>query len=147
MSTIIRAQTTEKRSTNTKKSIKLIYWIATIWLSLGMISAGIVQLIQLDAEVDKMNHLGYPSYFLLILGISKMLGVIAILIPRFLLLKEWAYAGFFFTMLGALISHFALKDSFGDIYQSLLLLILTALSWYFRPGNRKIRIAAMVQPH
>ncbi|WP_231638625.1 DoxX family protein [Paenibacillus sp. JCM 10914] len=85
-----------------------------------------------------MLHLGYPSYFLIILGASKLLGVIAILIPKFPLLKEWAYAGLFFTMSGALISHLVLGDSFGDIYQSLILLILTIVSWYSRPENRKI---------
>jgi hypothetical protein len=53
---------------------KIIYWIVTAWLALGMLSAGLVQLIRVDAEVDMMNHLGYPVYLLTILGVSKLLG-------------------------------------------------------------------------
>lgn len=62
------------------KRNKIIYWIATVWLALGMLSAGIVQLIKVDAEVDMMVHLGYPTYLLAILGASKILGVITVLI-------------------------------------------------------------------
>jgi DoxX-like family len=121
------------------KRNKMIYWIATAWLSLGMLSVGIVQLIKMDEEVDKMTHLGYPSYLLVVLGASKILGVVAILVPKFPLLKEWAYAGFFFTVAGAIISHLVLGDSIGDITPPLLLLILTVASWYFRPADKKIR--------
>lgn len=125
--------------TNMNKRNNIIYWIATIWLSLGMLSAGIVQLIRMDAEVEMMTHLGYPTYLLTILGASKIFGVVVILIPKYLLLKEWVYAGYFFTMSGAVISHIVLGDSFGEIYPSLLLLILTVVSWYFRPADRKLK--------
>ena len=60
--------------------------------------------------VDLITPLGYPLYFLYIIGIWKILGVIAILVPRFKLVKEWAYAGFFFLMTGALVSHLASGD-------------------------------------
>jgi uncharacterized membrane protein len=75
---------------------------------------------------------------LYILGVWKILGVIAILIPKFSLLKEWAYAGFFFAMSGGVFSHIASRDSFMEIFPSLFLLILTVVSWYFRPESRKI---------
>lgn len=78
------------------KRNKIIYWIATSWLSLGMTATGIVQLIPLTEEAEKMKGLGYPLYFLTIIGVWKLLGVIAVLIPKFPLLKEWAYGGFFF---------------------------------------------------
>ena len=120
------------------KGKKIIYWIATIWLSLGMLSTGIVQLIQMKEEVEKMAELGYPGYFLSILGIWKILGVVAVLIPKFPLLKEWAYAGFFFAMSGAVFSHVANGDDAKEFFGPVLLLILTVLSWYFRPANRKI---------
>jgi hypothetical protein len=68
----------------------------------------------------------------------KMLGVIALLIPKFPLLKEWAYAGFFFIMTGAMYSHIAVSDPTVELFPSLLLLVLTVLSWYFRPAERKI---------
>ena len=122
-----------------KRRNKVIYWIATIWLSLGMLSAGIVQLIRMDEEVEKMTHLGFPLYFITILGVSKILGVIAILVPKLPLLKEWAYAGFTFTVLGAIISHLVLGDSMGDVLPPLLLLFLVVVSWYFRPSGRTVR--------
>lgn len=119
------------------KRNKIIYWIATLWLALGMFSTGIVQLFKVKAEVDFTEHLGYPVYFLTILGIWKLLGVVAVLIPRFSLLKEWAYAGFFFAMTGAAFSHLATGTA-KAIFPCLLLLVLTILSWYFRPADRRI---------
>jgi hypothetical protein len=121
-----------------KKRDKIIYWIATVWLALGMVSTGIVQLIKMKEEVDMMTHLGYPIYFLTILGTWKMLGVVAVLIPKFPLLKEWAYAGFFFAMSGAIFSHIASGDGAKDFFGPGLLLVLTVVSWYFRPADRKV---------
>jgi uncharacterized membrane protein YphA (DoxX/SURF4 family) len=120
---------------------KIIYWIATIWLSLGMAVTGAGQLFKMKAGqggVDMITHLGYPVYLLTILGIAKILGVIAILIPNFQRLKEWAYAGLFFIMSGAIYSHLAAGDPITTILPSLLLLILVILSWYFRPVRRKV---------
>jgi len=116
------------------KRNKIIYWIATIWLSLGMLSTGIVQLLKVEEEVNMMTHLGYPVYFLTILGVWKILGVVTVLIPKFHLLKEWAYAGFFFAMSGAVISHLISGDEAKEIFGPTLLLVLTVVSWYFRPG-------------
>jgi|SRR5687767_13271645 len=125
-----------------KKRNKIIYWIATIWLSLGMLSTGAVQLFQVKGDGpgsgDSMAQLGYPAYFVTILGIFKILGVVAILIPKFPLLKEWAYAGFFFMMSGAIFTHIAVGNSMSETFPSLLLLILTVASWYFRPSDRKM---------
>lgn len=120
------------------KRIKMIYWIATIWLALGMLSTGIVQLLKLKEEVDMMTNLGYPLYLLTLLGLWKVLGVITVLIPKFPLLKEWAYTGFFFAMSGAVFSHLANGDHAKDLFGPVLLLILTFVSWYFRPEDRKI---------
>jgi uncharacterized membrane protein YphA (DoxX/SURF4 family) len=123
-----------------KKRKKIIYWIATIWLALGMLSTGAVQLFkgkEGQGGVDMITHLGYPVYLLTILGIWKILGVVAVLIPKFPLLKEWAYAGFFFVMTGAIFSHIALGDLIKEMFPALLLLILTVVSWYFRPADRK----------
>lgn len=120
------------------KRNKIIYWIATLWLSLGMLSTGIVQLLHVEEEVAFVLAMGYPLYFLTILGIWKILGVIAILIPRFPLFKEWAYAGFFFAMSGAIFSHVASGHPLTDMFGPALLLILTIVSWYFRPAERKL---------
>jgi len=119
------------------KRNKIIYWIATLWLALGMVSSGIVQLIKNKEEVDMMTHLGYPLYFLTIIGVWKMLGVAAVLIPKVPLVKEWAYAGFFFAMSGAVVSHFAVGDGAKEFFGPLLLLILSVISWYLRPLDRK----------
>lgn len=120
------------------KRNKIIYWIATIWLALGMLSTGMVQLLKVKSETDFIINLGYPAYFLAILGISKIVGVVIVLIPKFPLLKEWAYAGFFFTMSGAIFSHIASGSAISEILPPVLLLVLTAVSWYFRPVSRKI---------
>ncbi len=131
------------------KRNKIIYWISTVWLALGMFSSGIVQLMRMKAEgavappgVEGITHLGYPVYFLTILGFWKLLGIVTLLIPRFPLLKEWAYAGFFFTMSGAIFSHVAVNDSMREIFPSVLLLCLTVVSWYFRPPGRKLVVPA-----
>lgn len=124
-----------------KKRDKIIYWAVTIWLSLGMVSTGIVQLIQMEEEVKKMNTLGFPTYFLTIIGVWKILGVIALLVPKFPLVKEWAYAGFFFVMSGAIFIHIAAGDKTVELFGPALLLVLTIASWYFRPANRKIQFS------
>jgi uncharacterized membrane protein YphA (DoxX/SURF4 family) len=128
------------------KRNKIIYWIATLWLSLGMLSTGIAQLLKAKtgpSGLDSTMHLGYPAYFLTILAVWKILGVIAVLIPKFPLLKEWAYAGFFFAMSGAALSHIAMSDSMGEIFPSLLLLVLSVVSWYSRPASRKLTAAGV----
>ena len=123
------------------KRNKIIYWIATIWLALGMVATGAGQLVKMKAGQggsDMITRLGYPVYLLTLLGIWKILGAVAVLIPRFPLLKEWAYAGIFFVMSGAMFSHIAIGDPISALLPSLLLLILALVSWYFRPADRKL---------
>ena len=123
------------------KRNKIIYWIATVWLSLGMASTGLVQLLKTKegpGGVDSMTQLGYPSYLLTLLGTCKILGVVAVLLPKFPLLKEWAYAGFFFIMFGAIYSHIGSGDQMKEIFPAVLLMLLIIISWCFRPSNRKI---------
>lgn len=121
---------------------KIIYWVATLWLALGMTSTGIVQLMKTEEEVKLMQQLGYPLYFLTMIGMWKLLGVVAILVPNFPRLKEWTYAGFFFAMSGAVYSHIAAGSPPMDMFGPLLLIVLTVTSWYFRPDDRKMAIAA-----
>jgi hypothetical protein len=121
-----------------KKTKKILYWIATLWLALGMASTGIVQLMRTEDELALMQMLGYPAYLLTILGTWKLLGTMVVLIPRFPLLKEWAYAGFFFAMSGAVTSHLMSGSPAGKIFPSLLLLVLTLASWFLRPQERRM---------
>jgi len=72
------------------------------------------------------------------LGICKILGVVVLMVPKAPILKEWAYAGFFFIMSGAIFSHIALRDPVSEVLPSGLLLVLTVVSWYFRPVGRKV---------
>lgn len=126
------------------KRNKIIYRISTIWLALGMLSTGAVQLLKGKVGAGGANmitHLGYPVYFLTLLGIWKLAGVIALLVPKFPLLKEWAYAGFFFAMSGAVFSHVAIGDGAKEFFGPVLLLVLTFVSWYFRPADRKVALA------
>lgn len=120
------------------KRNKIIYWIASIWLSLGMISTAIVQSLKTKEEVEMFTRLGYPMYFMTLIAVWKIAGVIAVLIPKFPLLKEWAYAGFFFAMSGAIASHIVCDDAAKDLFGPSLLLVLTITSWYFRPADRKV---------
>jgi DoxX-like family len=129
-----------KRNPLAGRAGKIVYWIATLWLALGMVATGAGQIFNMkvgQGGTDTITHLGYPVYLLSILGTGKILGVVAVLIPKFPLLKEWAYAGFFFIMSGAICSHIAVGDSITAIFPALLLLILTVVSWYSRPANRK----------
>jgi hypothetical protein len=105
-----------------------------------MVSTGIVQMLNIEEEATFMKGLGYPDYLLTLLGACKVAGVVALLIPRTPLLKEWAYAGFFFMMTGAAFSHLA-AGTVNEILPSLLLLTLTVMSWYFRPADRKVILA------
>jgi hypothetical protein len=118
---------------------KLIwYWIITVLLSFCIFFGGLAQALQLKEVLQGFKPLGYPTYFISLIGIWKVLGVIAILIPKFPLLKEWAYAGIFFTMTGAVISHIASDDIKVQIISPIVLAIFTVLSWYLRPASRKI---------
>jgi hypothetical protein len=120
------------------KNNKIIYWTATGLLSVGMLGSGISQLLHVKEMDELIAHVGYPLYFMYIIGVWKILGVLVLLIPKFKLVKEWAYAGFFFLMTGALVSHLAIGDSGKAIYGPLFQTIFIILSWYFRPADRKL---------
>jgi hypothetical protein len=118
---------------------KLIwYWIITIILSFCLFMGGLAQALQLPDVLKGFKPLGYPTYFISLIGIWKMLGIIAILIPGFKLLKEWAYAGIFFTMTGAVISHLACNDIHPQIVAPAVFAVFAVISWYLRPPGRKI---------
>jgi len=117
---------------------KIIYWTSTILFLLGMVGGGTAQLLRLKQNVEGIVHLGYPLYILTLLPIWKFLGSIALLLPKYLLVKEWAYAGFFFLMTGAVFSHLASGDGVKIVSGPAILLALVIVSWFFRPADRKI---------
>jgi hypothetical protein len=124
---------------------KITYWTVTGFLALALLGTGIQQLLRVEAVgavappfAWGIKQLGYPVYVLTILGIWKLLAIVAILIPKYPLLKEWAYAGIFFLFTGALFSHIVVGHPWIEILPSIILLILTIVSWYFRPADRKL---------
>ncbi len=128
-----------------KKVRIIIYWLATLILVSGLLGTGVQQLLRVEAEgalgpafAWGLAQMGYPAYLLTILGTWKVLGAVAILIPKYPLLKEWAYAGMFFLLTGALFSHIASGHPWTESIAAVSLLILTALSWYLRPAERKV---------
>ena len=128
------------------KQHNLLYWLSTGLLAFGMAAQGVAQLLHTQGYVDILTHLGYPVYFLTLIGLWKLLGVAAILMPRVALLKEWAYAGFFFVMSGAAFSHLAAGDSVATLAPAAVLLGLLVASWYLRPQNRKIISTSTFNP-
>ena len=124
-----------------EKRNKIIYWVATALLAFGMLISGLQQILHAKEIASMVAHLGYPPYFMDILDVWKILGVITILMPGFKLVKEWAYAGFFFAMTGALVSHLAIGDyNVKGIIGPIMQTVFIILSWYFRPVDRKISL-------
>lgn len=114
------------------------YWITAALTAFVFLSGGLVDLARPDFAVEGMTHLGYPVYFMTILGVWKILGGIAILIPRTPMLKEWAYAGMFFDLTGAAASHASVGDPAAKIATPLVILAVVVASWALRPANRRI---------
>ena len=113
------------------------YWTTTILIALAFLSGGAAYLFRADVPLRGMAELGYPAYFVTILGAWKVLGGLAILAPRLPLLKEWAYAGIAFDLTGAAFSHAAVGDPVVKVIVPLVLLAIAAVSWALRPASRK----------
>ncbi|MDD9269402.1 DoxX family protein [Paenibacillus sp. GCM10023248] len=114
------------------------YWIVTSLLAASMTISGIGQLMQLEGNLELVAKLEYPVYVLTILGIWKVLGSIALVVPGFPRLKEWAYAGIFFVMTGAAFSHVFAADYGFPLILPLCYAALNMVSWALRPENRKL---------
>lgn len=122
------------------------YWPATILIALAMLSGGAAYLLRADTPLRGIADLGYPAYFVAVLGIWKVLGGLALLVPRFPLLKEWAYAGITFNLTGAAFSHAAVSDPGPKVIVPLVLLAITAVSWALRPSSRRLGAAPRETP-
>ena len=115
------------------KTINILYWVFTILFSVLMLFSAMGGL-QPSAEAIKIMHdgLGYPVYFIQFLSFAKVIGAIAILIPGLHRLKEWAYAGLFFDLAGAIYSGIAASGKFDPLMISMLAWIIPGiLSYYF----------------
>lgn len=121
-----------------QKNQKIAYWTVTGLLCFGMLLGGTGQILRMQPNVEGFKHIGFPEYVLPILGTWKFLAVIAILIPKYLLVKEWAYAGLFFLLSGGVIAHFASGDGILKALPVFVFMCLTIASWYLRPTERKL---------
>jgi uncharacterized membrane protein YphA (DoxX/SURF4 family) len=123
------------------KMRNIAYWITTGLTAFVFLSGGVNELARPAFLMKGMIHLGYPVYFVTILGVWKVLGGITILLPRLPRLKEWAYAGMFFDLSGASASHASVGDPAIKIATPLIILCIVIASWALRPKSRKFRDA------
>lgn len=124
----------EKQSTG----IKVAYWVTTVLVALPMLSGGAMQFVGQKETVAGMQQLGYPAYFVTILGFWKFLGGVAILVPGFRLLKEWAYAGIMFDLTGAAATNFACHGPAWHVLAPLVIAVFAIVSWALRPESRRV---------
>lgn len=129
----------EQANATTSRSRLMVYWIATALTAAELGVGGIWDLLRLPYVRNIFTHLGYPEYLLIILGAWKVPGAVALLIPRFPLLKEWAYAGAFFSYTGALASHLAVGDGADHWAVLIVFAALLVTSWALRPAERRVR--------
>lgn len=118
--------------------MKIAYYVLTGLFSLAIAGSAFADLSHAPAVMEGVKHLGYPDYLATILGVWKALGLVAILAPRFPRLKEWAYAGLFFDLSGAFVSHLSSGDPLSVAIIPLVLAVLGLGSWYTRPADRKL---------
>lgn len=121
----------------------VLYWVATILVALAYLFGGISQVMRSPQSVEGVvHHLGYPMHFLVLLGVWKILGSIAILAPRFPILKEWAYAGMFFDSTAASVAIASVGDPPLQIILPFVMTALIIASWALRPESRRLRAAS-----
>jgi len=119
------------------------YWVITAIVAFCIGSGGVAELARLQGNVEGLVHLGYPAYFVTIIGFWKVLGAIAILAPGFPRLKEWAYAGIFFNMTGAAATGVFVGSAAWHVIVDLVLTVLTVASWALRRPSRRLEGAML----
>jgi len=127
----------EMKGDETTKAKTMGYWVTTGLLVFCM-TGGIFELLGLKTTMEGIMRLGYPSYIIPALGLGKVLAIFAILWPGFPRLKEWAYAGIFFNMMGAFVSHVARNDAAWSIVVAVTVAAITLASWALRPQDRRL---------
>ena len=120
----------------------IVYWLATGLFCLAMTAGGAMNLMRAEMQKEGLAALGYPEYLMTILGVAKLLGVVALLLPGLPLLKEWAYAGFTFDLLGAAASHAFVGDAMGETVVPLVILSIGLISYRLRPLPRRLQLAS-----
>ncbi len=117
---------------------KYLYYVSTVLIVLPMLGGGVMDTMNGPEVQEIMTHLGFPMWFATFLGIWKLLGVVAVLVPGFPRLKEWAYAGFTFDLVAASVAHLAVGDAASNVVTPLVILVFNLLSWASRPESRRL---------
>jgi uncharacterized membrane protein YphA (DoxX/SURF4 family) len=128
----------DESAKKTERNRAIVYWITTAVLVAELGVGGVWDVLMVPQVREVIHRVGYPAYFLVILGVWKLLGVTALIIPRFPRLKEWAYAGVVFNLTGALASNLisGVHDATTVVYL-VVMMGITAVSWALRPPSRR----------
>jgi hypothetical protein len=122
---------------NLSRGRTIAYWFFTVTIALELALGGVWDILRIPYAHDLVvDHLGYPAYFLVIIGVWKVPGAVVLLAPRLPRLKEWVYAGAFFTYTGAAASHLAMGD-FAFALGPAIFGVITLASWALRPAPRR----------
>ncbi len=119
------------------KSKVIGYWVCTILMVFFFLPGGIFYVTRAPQAVEGVMHLGFPLYFVIFLGVWKVLGSIALVVPGFALVKEWAYAGMFFDLTGASVASAATGAAWWHIATPLGIVLILYGSWALRPASRR----------
>ncbi len=115
----------------------IAYWVTTMLVAAESVLGGVWDILQIPYVRADIDNLGYPAYILVIIGVWKLLGAVAVLVPRFPRLKEWAYAGMFFNYTGAVASHLAVGHGAKSLAYPIIITGLVVASWALRPSARR----------
>jgi hypothetical protein len=119
------------------KAKRVAYWVSTAWVVVVMTVSGTMAAVHAPRMMAGLAHLGYPAYFANLLGVAKLSGVCALLGPRMVRLKEWAYAGFAITVISAAYSHLSSGDGLMAL-DPLVTLAALVVSYRTRPVDRRV---------
>jgi uncharacterized membrane protein (UPF0182 family) len=117
---------------------RVVYWVCTGLVVFFIGSGGLAYAMKAPAVVQGVVALGFPVHFIVLLGVWKVLGAIAILVPRFPLIKEWAYAGIMIDLTGAAYTSIATGGAWWHAAAPLAIAVLVATSWALRPESRRL---------
>jgi len=123
----------------TQNARQIGYWVATLAVAALFALPGMALLARVPHFTEDMAHLGYPAYFLSILGVWKILGAVTVVAPRLSRLKEWAYAGMVFDATSAAVSRAVLDDGFAKVAFPIVIGAIVMISWALRPPNRRLQ--------
>ena len=127
------------------KTTKILFWVFNMLFLIVMFGSGLQALLKTPEEIKGIHDgLGYPIYFIPFIGLAKILGAIAILIPGYPLIKEWAYAGLTFDLIAATYSLYRVPPPQGAWYFMFLFLVLAALAYIYY--HKKLALTGTVQP-